>query len=289
MESGFSTRIGRREHTARDVRQKFVGRHRGKSTSSRPRLARRLHHFNFRFFVQGKSALIEGDGVGANGAPRLSDADELDLQQAFADFILPIPGGGKRDSLTVRFGRQEMVYGAQRMIGVSDFTNGERTFDGLKFSLATGANTLVAAGSAGFDEARYTIGARFSTAPKPLDFDIESAYQFGQFGSGNISAWMFSTEGGYTLENVAPKPRLSDVGNAPLSPDRRDAWALIVRPAISICSPAHPRSPWSHRRPELLAVRAHSVLASQSSARRSQERWHACKDERASARRPSSP
>lgn len=224
---------------------------------------------NFRFFVQGKSALIEGDGIGANGAPRLSDADELDLQQAFADFILPIPGGGKRDSLTVRFGRQEMVYGAQRMIGVSDFTNAQRTFDGLKFSLVTGANTLdlfwvrpvdiekekfnngdpntsfagaydtfhlpdlIAkgddsalegyvlalnrtngqfaqnAGSPALDEDRYTIGARFYTAPMPFDFDVESAYQFGQFGSGNISAWMFSTEAGYTLEHVALKPRLS--------------------------------------------------------------------------------
>lgn len=224
---------------------------------------------NFRFFVQGKSALIENGGIGPDGAPRLSDADEFDLQQAFADFILPISGGGKQDSLTVRFGRQEMVYGAQRMIGVSDFTNAERTFDGLRFSLVTGANTLdlfwvrpvdiektrfnngdpnasfagaydtlhlpdlIAkgdhstlegyflalnrtngqfaqnAGGAPLDEDRYTVGGRFYTAPTPFDFDIESAYQFGQFGSGNISAWMFSTEGGYTLENVALKPRLS--------------------------------------------------------------------------------
>src|SRR5687767_11890892 len=54
---------------------------------------------NFRFFVQGKSALIEDGGIGADGAPRPIDADELDLQQAFADFRLPL---AEKDSLTLR-------------------------------------------------------------------------------------------------------------------------------------------------------------------------------------------
>ncbi|CAN5447103.1 alginate export family protein [soil metagenome] len=223
---------------------------------------------HFRFFLQGKSALIEDGGIGTNGAPRLSDADELDLQQAFADFILrpSVPG----DSLTFRVGRRELAYATQRVIGPSDWGNARRTFDGVKVSLVTGQNTLdafwvrpvdiekeefnngdgrisfaglfdtlvlpgliapgdkrrvdtyalalnrtnarfaqnAASSAAALDEDRYTIGARFSSAPKPFDFEIESAYQFGQFGDGDISAWMIATEAGFTIASQPFSPRL---------------------------------------------------------------------------------
>jgi hypothetical protein len=100
-----------------------------------------LHLTNyFRFFVQGKSALIEDGGIGANGAPRGTDADELDLEQAFADFNLPLTGGS--DQLTLRVGRHEMAYGAQRVIGPSDWANARRAFDGGKIMLVTGRNQL---------------------------------------------------------------------------------------------------------------------------------------------------
>jgi hypothetical protein len=32
--------------------------------------------------------------------------------------------------VTLRGGRQELIFGAQRLVGVSDFTNARRTFDG---------------------------------------------------------------------------------------------------------------------------------------------------------------
>jgi hypothetical protein len=86
----------------------------------------------FRVFAQGKSSLIDD----RDGGPRPIDADEIDIQQLFADVRLPL--GGK-DAVTLRFGRQDLLYGAQRLISPLDWTNNRRTFEGGKASLALGA------------------------------------------------------------------------------------------------------------------------------------------------------
>ena len=91
---------------------------------------------NLRFFVQGKSALIED----RDGGPRAIDADELDLQQAFVEFTFRF--NNDRDSAMIRGGRQEMRYGAERLIGVSDWTNVRRAFDGIRGSLGIGNQTI---------------------------------------------------------------------------------------------------------------------------------------------------
>ena len=212
---------------------------------------------NVRFFVQGISALAT-DRTGGD-RPGI-DQNDIDIHQAFGDFVVPFDGGG---SLTLRGGRQNLLYGAQRLISPLDWTNTRRTFDGGKVSLAApknntldffyvspvvvddssldsfndnvafaglydtlmlpevfkGAGTRVEAYllyldnfTATFaegldDEKRYTVGGRFYTNPKPWDFDVEAAYQFGEFGDGDISAWMFATEAGYTLADVPLTPR----------------------------------------------------------------------------------
>ncbi len=56
-------------------------------------------------------------------------------------------------------------------------------------------------------EDRYTIGGRVFGAMKGFDYEIESAYQFGQVGSGDVSAWIFTTEEGYTFKPVPLTPR----------------------------------------------------------------------------------
>ncbi len=62
-------------------------------------------------------------------------------------------------------------------------------------------------------EVRHSIGARFSRPPaesKPSwDFDYEALWQFGTFGSANISAWTVASETGYRFPNVPLKPRFS--------------------------------------------------------------------------------
>src|SRR5882724_5859666 len=88
-----------------------------------------------RVFVQGISA-TEQD---REGGARPSDRDQIDLHQAFAEITIPFAGD---DSFSVRGGRQVMIFGAQRLIGVSDWTNVRRTFDGVRGTLATSGNTL---------------------------------------------------------------------------------------------------------------------------------------------------
>ncbi|MCW3698925.1 alginate export family protein [Burkholderia cenocepacia] len=57
--------------------------------------------------------------------------DRLDIQQAFFDFRLPADRSDVLDS-TVRIGRQEMAFGAQRVVAVRDAPNVRRTFDGIR-------------------------------------------------------------------------------------------------------------------------------------------------------------
>ncbi len=88
-----------------------------------------------RVFTQGISATEQDRAGGA----RTSDEDEVDLHQAFADLTLPF---AEDTRLTLRGGRQVMVFGAQRLIGVSDWTNVRRTFDGFRATLTMPGNTL---------------------------------------------------------------------------------------------------------------------------------------------------
>ena len=228
---------------------------------------------NLRFFVQGKSALIDG----RDGGPRPTDADEADIQQAFIDGTIPF---GDKQSVMLRFGRQDLAYGAQRLISPLDWTNTRRTFDGFRGSLRLDAHTLdlfwvrpvviekvelndgdedtsfagvydvmklpsviEGAGSkldlyflalnkdtnatTPVESDTYTLGARFWTNPKPWDLDVEADYQFGEFGAGDISAWSFAIEGGYTFANTQLSPRVYlgfDIASGdddPTDPDRQ--------------------------------------------------------------------
>lgn len=89
---------------------------------------------NFRVFAQGKSSLVD-DGRDLP-TPRATDADEIDVQQLFVDAKLPF--GDAKDSATLRVGRQDLIYGAQRLISPLDWTNVRRTFEGGKVSVALG-------------------------------------------------------------------------------------------------------------------------------------------------------
>jgi hypothetical protein len=85
---------------------------------------------NLRGFVQIKSAMEDG----REGGPRPIDSDEFDLQQAFVDLKLPISLGDESATVTLRAGRQDLMYGVQRLIGPLDWANTRRTFEGGKAS-----------------------------------------------------------------------------------------------------------------------------------------------------------
>lgn len=57
--------------------------------------------------------------------------DRLDLQQGFLDVRLPIAPQADVDP-TIRVGRQEMVFGSQRLVAVRDAPNVRRTFEGFR-------------------------------------------------------------------------------------------------------------------------------------------------------------
>lgn len=78
-----------------------------------------------RFFVQLRSALENGRKNG----PRPIDEDQLNVQNLFADIKI---WKSKTDSLSIRAGRQELNYGAGRLISVREGPNARLYFTGLK-------------------------------------------------------------------------------------------------------------------------------------------------------------
>lgn len=84
-----------------------------------------------RVFGQLQSSLESG----RTGGPRSSDRDELDAHQLFLDLRFGLPGDG---SIVIRPGRQELIYGSQRLIAINDTSNHRKSFDGIRTMLRTG-------------------------------------------------------------------------------------------------------------------------------------------------------
>jgi hypothetical protein len=126
----------------------------------------------FRIFAEGKSALsTDRDLLGGNTT---SFMDTIDLQNGFADVMIPL---GDQASVTLRGGRQEFIFGAQRLVGVSDFSNVRRTFDGGTGIVRVGDWTitplwaeLVVVQKYRFNEssADQKLYGSYSTGPAPL-------------------------------------------------------------------------------------------------------------------------
>ncbi len=84
-----------------------------------------------RFFLQGKFAHVE-DRDRAAGLAGMED--HADIHQAFVDIKTLV----RQKRVTFRLGRQELQYGAQRLISPLDWGNTRRTFDGAKVFTRTG-------------------------------------------------------------------------------------------------------------------------------------------------------
>jgi len=85
----------------------------------------------FRLFAQFQSGLEEG----RNGGPRLTDKNIADLHQAFFDIT------DSSQNLRLRIGRQEIEFGAGRLIGESEGLNIRRAFDGFRLTFKHGRST----------------------------------------------------------------------------------------------------------------------------------------------------
>jgi len=121
-----------------------------------------------RVFAEGISAAEQG----RVGGPRSSDVNEIDLHQAFVDVTFSL---ADNTSLTLRAGRQVMVFGAERLIGVSDFTNVRRTFNGVRATLTAPGNTL---------DAFYAQPVR--VLPHTLDDDVPETFIAGIYDTWEL-------------------------------------------------------------------------------------------------------
>src|SRR2546429_2324734 len=93
---------------------------------SRYRLSADLHVTRyFRMFAEGRSSFaLDRDLAGGRTT---SYVDEVDLMNGFADVMIPL---GQQASVTLRGGRQELIFGSQRLVGPGDFTQVPRAFEG---------------------------------------------------------------------------------------------------------------------------------------------------------------
>jgi len=117
----------------------------------------------FRLFAEGISATEQG----REGGSRSSDENTLDLYQAFADFNIPI---ATDTNLTLRGGRQVIVFGAERLIGVSDFTNVRRNDDAVRAILTTPGNNL-----------SLFYARPVETLPYDLDYSVPATFFAGAY------------------------------------------------------------------------------------------------------------
>ena len=69
-------------------------------------------------------------------------------------------------------------------------------------------------------EIRHTVAVRYWKYGGGFIYNLESAYQFGSFGDGHISAWTSAIDIGYMFENTRFKPSIN-LRNDYLSGDKR--------------------------------------------------------------------
>jgi len=204
-----------------------------------------------RVFAQLSSAIEEG----RIGGPSPVDEDRFDLHQAFVDYRFA------GHQWLVRGGRQELLFGSQRLIAVREGPNVRQSFDGLRLTRKANnlsidaivvrpvqnrsgrfdnradqdrllwgvyATTKAASpakpstdfyllgyqresarfgGVSGFEN-RLSLGTRVFGRAKGWDYNFESVWQTGRFGSGSIQAWTATIDGGFTFESAPGSPRL---------------------------------------------------------------------------------
>lgn len=95
-------------------------------------------HRQLSFQAQVQDARVAKKTVGPTGTPFKAP---FDLRMAFADV------GDAKSPIAVRVGRQELVFGEQRLVGHVSWLNAARTFDGAKVTVRQPAFTVDAFGA----------------------------------------------------------------------------------------------------------------------------------------------
>lgn len=85
----------------------------------------------WRGYIEG----IHADSFGEELAPHPIDENRWDLLNAFVDAKLFITNNGDH---TLRYGRQELIFGRQRLVSALDWGNTRRTFEGFRYLVRAG-------------------------------------------------------------------------------------------------------------------------------------------------------
>jgi hypothetical protein len=168
-------------------------------------LQRYMFHGDFhlgtrmRAFGQLKSSLQNG----RTGGPRpIIDTDELDVNQAFLDVHLLL-NREKAPMVTLRTGRQELFFGAARMVGNREGPNVRLPFDGFRVILRTrtwridtfAVRPVITLGK----------GVRYPPAPRNPDLEPARGY-FDDRSDKDQKFW-----GAYATGSVRPLPFTLDL------------------------------------------------------------------------------
>ena len=166
-----------------------------------------------RFYIEGIHAEATDDGGGYIARP--IDVNRGDITNLFVDVKLT-------DSITARVGRQELLYGAQRLVSPLDWANTRRTFEGAKVMYKSGDLAVdtfytgfVPVDPDGFDEANYNqkFYGMYSTYSGFENANVDAYYlgydndnnnpandfsihTLGLRLNGSVDSWLWELEGG---------------------------------------------------------------------------------------------
>jgi hypothetical protein len=128
---------------------------------------------------------------GAESNTTASNPDVIELHQGY----LELGAGWSTRDLAVRAGRQEIIFGNERLVGASDWTNVARSFDGLRLLVTPhgsvpGAERWTAtAFAATVEERGRKFGATTSANPAPEpDHNVGGLYATYTLGTGMLEA-----------------------------------------------------------------------------------------------------
>lgn len=128
----------------------------------------------FSIYIEGLDAMEDGN----RQRPRGIEVNRFDMQNLFGQLkLLETPAG----SLSVRGGRQEMLFGGQRLVSPLDWANTRRTFDGV-----TGLWQSETVDFAGFWSRPVLPGQHLSPTPDgaPFDTNFDAPNQDREFFGG---------------------------------------------------------------------------------------------------------
>jgi hypothetical protein len=156
-------------------------------------------------FAEGKSAFVLDRDL--QGGRTTSFVNELDLLNGFADIMIPL---GEQANVTLRGGRQELIFGAQRLVGVSDFTNAfPRTFDGGRGIIRIGDWTISPFW------AKLVVVDKYKFDKSTSDTKLFGIYSTGPlpFVPVNLDAyWLSADNAGVTINATSGRERRQTIG-----------------------------------------------------------------------------